>query len=211
MSLYLLTDISSGSLDALVLSLYCLSLFLAMNAPLQPLCTLCGRPGFLYGRRDPETGWLGWCTLCNAKWHTVDCRKRLQCTQLLLRFCKSHVKTVTQLIIDFLVPNRREIVQSVMKRLLKRFLLGSSMAYYNARYGQILEPDTDDELEDGVADPTLNYLNPLWKLRLVRSIGEISTTGSAFIRFGRPFELVCAFIGGISTTGATNPIMIGVR
>ena len=80
---------------------------------------------------------------------------------------------MTQVVIDFIVPNRREIQRSVMKRLLKRFLLGSSMAYCNDRYGQILEPDTEDELEDGVADPSLNYLNPLWKLRLVRTYGEI--------------------------------------
>ena len=194
----------------LVSSLYCLSLFLAMTAPRwntdlswNTLCTLCGRPGFLYGRRDIETGWLGWCTLCNAKWHTVDCRKRLQCTQLVLRFCKPHVELVTRLIIDFLVPNRREIVQRVRKGLINRFLLGSSMAYYNARHGLILEPDTEDECEDGVADPTLHYLNPLWKLHLVKN-----TTNN---RRGRPFDLVCAFIGDISTTGETKSIMIGLR
>ena len=169
-----------------------------------PPCTRCGRPGFLFGTRDPETGWLGWCGICNAKWHTDECRRRLQCTQLLLRFCKSQEQSVTQVVIDFIVPNRREIQRSVMKHLLKRFLLGSSMAYCNDRYGQILEPDTEDELEDGVADPSLNYLNPLWKLRLVRTYGEIE------FRFGRPFELVCEFIGGISTSGVKNPILIGV-
>ena len=123
---------------------------------------------------------------------------------------------MARVITGFLVPNRRVIMRSVMKRLLVRFLLGSSMAYYNDRYGQILDADSEDELEDGVADPTLNYLNPLWKLRLVRTFGEIefsscSATGSVFIRFGRPFELICEFIGGISTAGATNPILMGAN
>ena len=32
-------------------------------------CHQCGRPANLFGSRDIETGWEGWCTVCNADWH----------------------------------------------------------------------------------------------------------------------------------------------
>ena len=33
-----------------------------------PRCRICARPGFLYGTRDPETGWTGWCRICCWRW-----------------------------------------------------------------------------------------------------------------------------------------------
>ena len=188
-------------------------LYPAMNDTFVPSCVLCGRPGYLFGTRDRDTGWLGWCTICNAKWHTEECRKIIQCTQLVTRYCKSQEQSVTQAIVDFIAPNLREIQRNVMKCLFKRFLLGSSMAYFSDRYGGILEPDTEDELEDGVADPTLNYLNPLWKLRLVRTYGDFEIgccSATIMIQFGRPFDLIIEFLGGIHTSGVNNPILLGI-
>ena len=33
------------------------------------LCHRCGRPSNLFGSRDAETNWMGWCRVCNADWH----------------------------------------------------------------------------------------------------------------------------------------------
>ena len=32
-------------------------------------CTRCDSPCALFGQRDVETSWFGWCVLCNTTWH----------------------------------------------------------------------------------------------------------------------------------------------
>ena len=41
------------------------------NVPLK--CKQCGRPASLFGWKDIESGWLGWCRICNwkRKWDLV--------------------------------------------------------------------------------------------------------------------------------------------
>ena len=135
------------------------------------ICYLCTRPRFLYGSRDVETGWLGWCTICNSKWHAAECKIRLDRTQLVVRYCKQHAHIVTELLIDFLAPNTRCEHERAQSIFWFKLLLGSNMVYYpeHSWRSVIQEPDTDDELEDGMANPTLDYLNPLRKLQLARS------------------------------------------
>ena len=93
-------------------------------------CYLCTRPRFLYGSRDVETGWLGWCTICNSKWHAAECKIRLDRTQLVVRYCKQHAHIVTELLIDFLAPNTRCLHERAQRIFWCKLLLGSNMAYY---------------------------------------------------------------------------------
>ena len=34
-----------------------------------PRCNQCSRLTCWWGDYDPKTGWMGWCNICNAKWH----------------------------------------------------------------------------------------------------------------------------------------------
>ena len=33
-------------------------------------CMRCERRTQIFGDRDPETGWRGWCVICNTVWHS---------------------------------------------------------------------------------------------------------------------------------------------
>jgi hypothetical protein len=162
------------------------------------ICYLCTRPRFLYGSRDVETGWLGWCSICNSKWHAAECKIRLDRTQLVVRYCKQHAHIVTELLIDFLAPNTRCEHERAQSIFWCKLLLGSNMAYYleHSWRSVIQEPDTDDELED------YHDLNPFWKLQLARN-----TTRDACP--GRPFKLVCAFVSSVDIFRETMAKMIG--
>ena len=35
-------------------------------------CSQCRRPAELFGRSDPDTGWHGWCDVCNWHWKYAD-------------------------------------------------------------------------------------------------------------------------------------------
>ena len=66
---------------------------------------------------------------------------------------------ITKAVIEFLVTDRHEVYKTWTKILLDQCLLGSSRAYFSDRTWTVREADTDDELEDGILDPTLNYMN----------------------------------------------------
>ena len=42
-------------------------------------CHRCGRPANLFGSRDVETGWEGWCKVCNADWHYHKVVSSIRC------------------------------------------------------------------------------------------------------------------------------------
>jgi hypothetical protein len=47
------------------------------NVAIMPFssCLVCGRPSFLFGNRDVESGWVGWCLVCNWRWRFAELRR----------------------------------------------------------------------------------------------------------------------------------------
>ena len=43
------------------------------------LCHRCGRPSNPLSSRDVETGWMGWCMVCNAYWHHHNVMSSIKC------------------------------------------------------------------------------------------------------------------------------------
>ena len=42
-----------------------------------PRCNQCSRLTCWWGDYDPKTGWMGWCNICNAKWHDEDAIRKI--------------------------------------------------------------------------------------------------------------------------------------
>ena len=42
-----------------------------------PRCNQCSRLTCWWGDYDPKTGWMGWCRICNAKWHSEDAIRKI--------------------------------------------------------------------------------------------------------------------------------------
>ena len=45
----------------------------------EELCHRCGRPSNPLSSRDVETGWMGWCMVCNAYWHHHNVMSSIKC------------------------------------------------------------------------------------------------------------------------------------
>ena len=45
----------------------------------EDFCYRCGRPANLFGSRDVETRWEGWCIVCNADWHYHKVVSSIRC------------------------------------------------------------------------------------------------------------------------------------
>ena len=117
-------------------------------------CVLCGRPQFLYGI-DTD----GRCQMCIETWQEKQWGKRLACSKLLSSLCRNKAYVVTKAVIEFLVTGRHGVYKRRTGILFDRCLLASSKAYFSDLTWTGREPDTDDELEDGILEPTLNYMN----------------------------------------------------
>ena len=159
-------------------------------------CLICERPSALFGNRDVDTGWMGWCDICNLRWHSTECT-RLERLKLLNTFpVAGELERVR-------IPAvaRRHILECLAGSFQKRLYLihqrarmnawwrilyeraGSSILIRDDTDGQVRECDTDDESESGVFDAYLNFVNPLWKLKLARPLGS------------RPVEIVMTMLG----------------
>ena len=51
----------------------------AIVRPHHRRCQRCGRRSMLFGDRDTETGWIGWCSVCNADWRAHEIEGRCRC------------------------------------------------------------------------------------------------------------------------------------
>lgn len=143
--------------------------------PLKP-CSLCNRPAILYGNRDVDTEWVGWCTVCN--WHWKHPEIRILSAFRYLRF----------------LP-----VPSVTAHIVFTYLVGEDLrklkekAWYICWFKMLLrgEPDEDSdasEMSDTfVWNPEQFKSRPLWYLQL-------SATSSG--RYGRPFKILTTMLGG---------------
>ena len=56
-----------------------MSRFISNLGPGDRFCHRCGRCSNLFGNRDVETGWEGWCLICNADWHHHNVVSSIRC------------------------------------------------------------------------------------------------------------------------------------
>ena len=140
-----------------------------------PKCRICARPGFLYGSRDPETGWMGWCRICCLHWKyrhpksltgfKIFKDKDVVLVEMIVRFLIGDLLTDEWLSGELLLGVRRANQKATYKAW-RHFLMGGSNAVTCPFTGEERKPDTDDEDEHGVFPNTLNFKNPLQKLSL---------------------------------------------
>ena len=164
-------------------------------------CERCGRPSFLFGSRDVESGWEGWCKVCNWMWRYSDVQKVF--TFKLLRWVsedRARVHIRRFLVYDncyerwesgVAVLELREIHRVALFKIWSQILLAPSNGVYvrDGMSGAIRECDSGDETDSGVADAELDYVNPLWRLQLARPRGKIPGPFQVLVRMlGKPFE-----------------------
>ena len=144
-------------------------------------CNMCKRPCFLYGNKDQATGWLGWCTICNWWWRFGAAKQLTDfgCVPAILPSGVSH--WCTSLVFEYLIGVQEQLAWSsgaAVARLRRahesawdiyynELLLGHK-AYIRGVDGRPRAASSDEEDEDGVWDAHLDWINPMWKLRLAR-------------------------------------------
>ena len=155
------------------------------------LCEKCSRPGFLYGTCDAETGWQGWCGICNVNWRYQRCKNTVASSGVMQKYCGPSSSNLLLAVVDFLVPRTllRSLHEKVRIRLWYRSLgfHCSCTPEVMKEDGTFSEADSEDELEDGVLDAALTFRNPLVKLQLARSLDDD--------KIGRPAFLLLQMIG----------------
>ena len=151
-----------------------------VDAMAQP-CRRCARPAFLYGCRDVDTGWEGWCRICCWHWH-YRVPNALQRRRLLTPV----PEPAHTLVITFLAGDA--VGQAWGSGEARRALAWAAARAVREVWWRTLLGAFQDELEDGVVDPALNFTNPLWKLQLAYG-------GSFNDDRGRPLVIVMSMLG----------------
>ena len=152
-------------------------------------CDRCGRLNGFYGQRDVETGWVGWCSVCNWWWWFRETPRKIK-----LGLCEhvaSDVKTIQVTITSFLRGTLHEIKRIAILEYWRVILLGSPRVTWIccAETGYTREADSDDEDEDGVFPKDLDYVNPLHRLAIddlkpkYADAGDYATVLSVVISF----------------------------
>ena len=138
-------------------------------------CQRCHRPSRFWGDRDKETGWVGWCCVCNWVWRFGDATRLMAfrllkplprdaqgpvCAFLAGEACYAHMVTGSAR------SALRRVEQDANRTAWHRVLLGNRGPTVRDRDGTIRDCDSSDEDSDDVIDVNLDFVNPLWKLQL---------------------------------------------
>ena len=159
-------------------------------------CQRCHRPSRFWGDRDKETGWVGWCLVCNWVWRFGDVT-RLMAFRLLKPLPRdaqgkkacgflAGQACYAQVLSGSARSALRRVEQAAIRRVWYRILLGSRAPCVRELDGTIRECDSDDEDENGVCDANLDYVNPFWKLELARGTPDYDE---------RPLAIVIKMLG----------------
>ena len=136
-------------------------------------CAQCRRPAFLYGHFDVQTQWRGWCRLCNLEWRRQKARSAAH-ARLLHVFSILGCEPVVELVLDFILGTWHDRVtkehDKAFRTIAEALFFGGVKMHAIVSHGPLgtYEADSEDELLDGVLDPYLNFVCPLWHLRLAR-------------------------------------------
>ena len=163
-------------------------------------CNMCKRPSFLYGKRDPVTGWMGWCEICNWWWR-FGAAKQLTDFGLQTAILPSGVSHWCSIfVLEYLIGVQEErawssgVAIASLRRaharawdnLYNKLLVGTKASYRGVD-GLTREASSDEEAEDDILDAHLDYLNPMWNLQLAR--------GPGFEQCRRPLQIVTEMLG----------------
>ena len=140
-------------------------------------CQRCHRPSRFWGDRDQETGWVGWCLVCNWVWRFGDVTRLMA-----FRLLKPLPRDTQGRVCAFLAGDdgyaevesgsAREELRRVQRVANRRawivLLLGSEGPTVRERRwgGMVRKVDFLDVDSDGEMDVNLDFVNPLWKLQL---------------------------------------------
>ena len=162
-------------------------------------CQRCWRPAFLYGNRDVETGWEGWCLVCNWMWRYGELKQIIQFKLLdwlpdanTRRHIWSYLAS-DQDIDLFLSGSAKFQLHNLQVRAVhevwQRLLLGKPAVYIGNRI-RLLHDDSDSDLEsdDGVWSAHHNYTNLLWKTQLSKNAVDETYEN-------RPLAIIIRFLG----------------
>ena len=151
-------------------------------------CDKCLRPARFFGLRDVDTGWIGWCQVCNWKFHYGDAVRVVDYRLLASLPLRARRKVLTFLVIAKLHQKLKDChleamsgrwktdIRLVQRSALQKFWYTTLLRYSKPKVldsGSARDANTDDENDDGVLDQWLTYENPLWKLQLARSHGHL--------------------------------------
>ena len=141
-------------------------------------CQLCRRPRQLYGNRDPETGWVGWCSICNwqRRFGNVETQRMLLRSKYLLDKIFP-VDAVVKIVMKCLGPgkaivdlNRQQ--HHADKLHWNRHLFAKEIHIhirpFPGRPGFIRLFSHVEDLSDSdefIFEHRFDYVNKLWKLR----------------------------------------------
>ena len=177
-------------------------------------CARCRRPAFLYGNFDLRTQWRGWCRLCNLEWRRQKARSAVH-ERLLDVFSILGCQPAAELVLDFilgtwhdrLTKEHDKAFHTIAEALFFGGFRFKAIVYYGplGTRGLARETDSDDELDDGVLDPYLNFVCPFWHLRLARGPHHRHWNCCQWrfcgclcdedLGLGRTWDLMLAFLG----------------
>jgi len=126
-------------------------------------CQRCGRPAKLFGLRDVETGWMGYCMVCNADWKIQLQDHRFRCcncncnvTSPPLCGLRCGIPLIVALNINsYLVVEGSILHRMVMRRHKRKLQL---LEWTCSRLDWFLADDSSDEFNDDDDPPTLSSL-----------------------------------------------------
>ena len=129
-------------------------------------CMKCGRPTSLFGWVDIQSGWEGWCRICNWRWEWDAILQFIDLLPLprLVRICVSEF-LVDKAALESIYAEAKSMVWS-------KLLLWDRARVRDPITNLLRELDTDDESEHGTWSPHHNFVKLFWKLQLSRDIAD---------------------------------------
>ena len=163
-------------------------------------CDRYWRPLFLYGNRDVETGWEGWCLVCNWMWRYGELKQIIQFKLLdwlpdanTRRHIWSYLASDRD--IDLFLCGSAQLQLhnlqvNAVHRVWQTLLLGKwPTVYVGNRIRQLHDDDASDlESEDGILSAYHNYTNLFWKTQLSKN--AVYDTYE-----NRPLAIIIRFLG----------------
>ena len=166
-------------------------------------CDRCWRPLFLYGNRDVETGWEGWCLVCNWMWLYGELKHIIQFKLLdwlpdenTRRHICSYLasdRDIRLLLSGWAHIYLHDIKVSAVHMVWELLLLGKpsvSDGDHIRLVNRWWSSDSDLERDDGVLSAHNNYTNLLWKAHLSKNAVHEESPHQ-----NRPLQIIIRFLG----------------
>ena len=134
-----------------------------------PRCNRCSRLACWWGYRDQKTGWVGWCRICNAKWHwSEDAGPRI--AELAIKKLVRPYDSVAGIIYGYVAGDLAIIIERLQREAQlsawQYFLVECPVLQWrDTRFGRlVVDFDTSDEEEAHDCEIVPNFVNPMHTL-----------------------------------------------